>query len=394
MKKLTAFLTALILFLGTVVGAHAYCQGRLVRDRHAYATWTNEKKFSSWQSLTANLDEKMIPVFGSSEIQHGVDTEYHPAGMFRNTEYQPLLIGAGYYQSLGHAITLAAIGNQVKSKKAVLFLAPQWFRKGGVKAGAFASRFSEEQFYQMLHNDKLSEKTKTYLVSRAKKLLKADPKTKERVEQQIRELKSGTASWWEKADNQFYRAFLKEKDICQTVFAMDLDRVASPGTGGDSQEQAEAGAETDWASYAKKAEAEGEAAKQNPYYMIPAAYEKKVKLIKQGKVNIKKVTSGYKAKEETEDLQVFLDVCGDLDIEPMVVILPVNGYWFDYTGFGKEARAGYYDRIRSLLDGQQVKYTDLSKEEYTKYFFEDGIHPAGKGWNIINENLYRFFKQD
>ena len=52
--------------------------------------------------------------------------------MFAHTDVEPMLIGAGYYQSLNHAITLATIGNDIPNKKVVLFVSPTWFRKDGV----------------------------------------------------------------------------------------------------------------------------------------------------------------------------------------------------------------------------------------------------------------------
>ena len=139
---------------------------------------------------------------------------------------------------------------------------------------------------------------------------------------------------------------------------------------------------------------QGEAQEQNPYYMEPGAWKKKESLIRRGKVKRDMVTDGYKSREETGDLKAFLAVCREMEIEPLVVILPVNGYWYDYTGYGKEARAKYYERIRALLNEEQVSYADLSGEEYTRYFFEDGIHPSGKGWTKINEILYRFYQED
>ncbi len=139
---------------------------------------------------------------------------------------------------------------------------------------------------------------------------------------------------------------------------------------------------------------QGEAQEQNPYYMEPGAWKKKESLIRRGKVKRDMVTDGYKFREETGDLKAFLAVCREMEIEPLVVILPVNGYWYDYTGYGKEARAKYYERIRALLNEEQVSYADLSGEEYTRYFFEDGIHPSGKGWTKINEILYRFYQED
>ncbi len=393
MKKLMAFLLALILAAGSAAGIHGFCQGRVRRDSHTFATWSSEKKFLSWQGLAANLDEQVVPVFGSSEIQHGRNTRFHPAQVFADTSFQPMLIGAGYYQSLNHAITLASLGDRVKSKKAVLLLSPQWFRGHGVKAEAFASRFSEIQFLHMLENPGISRETKAYLTERTNTLLEKDPKTLARVEQYTREASGGRMSVWEKACMKIYKSFLQEKDLCQTVMAEELAGIP-PVKGPASSGTSEASCQPDWSVLWQEAQEQGEAQEQNPYYMEPGAWKKKESLIRRGKVKRDMVTDGYKSREETGDLKSFLAVCREMEIEPLVVILPVNGYWYDYTGYGKEARAKYYERIRALLDEEQVSYADLSGEEYTRYFFEDGIHPSGKGWTKINEILYRFYQED
>ena len=79
----------------------------------------------------------------------------------------------------------------------------------------------------------------------------------------------------------------------------------------------------------------------------------------------------------------------------MIVILPVNGYWYDFTEFPQEARQNYYQNIRELaaeFDGTVV--ADLSGEEHTKYFFEDSVHLAQKGWLTVDKALYQFAKQN
>ena len=104
------------------------------------------------------------------------------------------------------------------------------------------------------------------------------------------------------------------------------------------------------------------------------------------------VNGSYSTSPEYEDLSCFLDVCEDLGIRPMLVMLPVNGYWYDYTGFPKEARADYYKKIRTIAKKYHASLLDYSDQEYTKYFFEDGVHIGKKGWAVINEDLYHFYQ--
>ena len=143
MKKLTAFLTALVLFLVSAAGMHFYAESRITVNNNAFSFWAIEKKFVAREALTKNINADTVAVFGSSEFQHGRKTPYHPGNMFAGNKFNMMLIGAGYYQSLSHALTLASIGNDLPTKEAVLFISPQWFRSDGVLPEPFSSRFSE-----------------------------------------------------------------------------------------------------------------------------------------------------------------------------------------------------------------------------------------------------------
>ena len=144
MKKITAFFTALVIVLLLALGVHFLASGTMADAHEGIYGWTDEVKFSSMHALAANFDENTIPVLGSSELQHQKGTPYNPANLFAGQDTRLMLIGAGYYQSLYHATALAAMEPEMENRKVVLILAPQWFRKTGVREEAFASRFSEE----------------------------------------------------------------------------------------------------------------------------------------------------------------------------------------------------------------------------------------------------------
>lgn len=127
MKRLTAFFTAFVLFLVTAAGIHLAVRDRKIPDSRTFSTWANETKTRSRETIKQNLGPDSLLVFGSSEFMHGQDTPYHPSSMFADSDFEPMLIGAGYYQSLSHAIALSAVGEG--QKKAVLFLSPPVVQK-------------------------------------------------------------------------------------------------------------------------------------------------------------------------------------------------------------------------------------------------------------------------
>ena len=148
-----------------------------------------------------------------------------------------------------------------------------------------------------------------------------------------------------------------------------------------------------WLQKAIKAEQEGEEQNQNPFYMDESAYKRlKPHLAKKEGIN-SDAYKGYQTGPEYSDLECFLKVCRQLEIEPLIVIVPVNGYYYDFTGFPKEARQNYYEKVRTLAESYGAKIADFSDQEYTKYFFEDRVHLGKKGWVMVDESLYEFYKE-
>ena len=103
--------------------------------------------------------------------------------------------------------------------------------------------------------------------------------------------------------------------------------------------------------------------------------------------------SSYVKSKEYDDLQLFLDICKDLKIEPLLISVPVNGRWYDYTGFSKEDRNQYYQNIRDIASKNNVELADFSDKEYELYFLKDIMHLGWKGWVYLDEAIYNFYQK-
>lgn len=388
MKRMKAFLAAALLFALTVVGCHIYIGRRVAVDNTEFSTWWTERKSQSRAGIMENLNEGSFPVFGSSEFQHGTDQPWHPANLFAGNRFNPMLIGAGYYQSLSHAVTLAAIEPGMTQRKAVLILSPQWFRKTGVINQAYASRFSETLYAGMLQNEKLSDETKSYISDRTRKLLEVDEKTLEHVELHDKVLWKHNGTLLETAREDFWNAFLREKELFGMAVMEDACRIRK-GDGLPGEDQ-----EPDWDTLLNQAQEAGEKENQNPFYIDDKSYKLLEPHLPEKKDVSKDAVNGYQNSPEYDDLRCFLQVCRELEVEPMLVIMPVNGYYYDYTGFPAEARQKYYAKIKAVAEEYGVKTADFSDQEYTKYFFEDRVHLGKKGWVMVNEALYKFYQEN
>ncbi|QHI72979.1 D-alanyl-lipoteichoic acid biosynthesis protein DltD [Aminipila terrae] len=389
MKKVKAFIIALMLFCFTVYGLHIYSIQAIALDNNAFSTWPNKAKFNSPDAIRANLNSNSIVVFGSSEFEHGQRTIYHPKAMFKDFQFNPMLIGAGYYQCLEHAITLGAVGNDIPTKKVVLLLSPSWFRKGGVVNTAFASRFSEGSYIEMLKNDKISPETKEYIKNRTEKLLQVDQSTLKRINVYNRVLMGDNASVMDDLSYHVYENYLLEKDRQGVIIQAKLFNLKSDQNKDNHDRQ------IDWGAYMDKAQAQGEKYNNNPFYMTPRGFMRaQYKLSGRISPNKKRVENCYVKSAEYDDFKCFLDLCKQLNVEPLIVALPVNGYYYDYSGFPAKTRTQYYEKIKAITKEYGVQMVDLSNEEFTKYFFEDGIHLGGKGWVTVNEVLYNFYNKN
>ena len=386
MKKVTAFLIALVLFFGTALGIHVFVDKNMRFDPHSFGKWISQYKFFAGDEIKANVNENTILALGSSEFRHGKKMSSHPINVFKDNAFNMMMVGAGYYQSLFHTVELASVEGGMKNRKVVLILSPQWFTPEGVLAPAYASRFSEDNFIAMLQNKKLSKSTKNYILSRSEALLKTDdPQTLDRVKCYERVFLKKDASFADRQYVRFYRKFLAEKSKI-SIFA------AAKANGIKKYDPQKLGKqiEPDWERYRQLAEEEGKRdGGGNPFYISDKIYEKKIKS-QLAKKKDSEVNSSYAKSPEYDDLRCFLQVCQETGMEPMLVMMPVNGYWYDYVGFPKKERKQYYKNIRAIAAEYNIKLADFAKDEYTRYFFLDKVHLGWKGWLAVNESIYNF----
>ena len=94
---------------------------------------------------------------------------------------------------------------------------------------------------------------------------------------------------------------------------------------------------------------------------------------------------------EFEDFRLFLDVCRETGIEPLVVLMPLKGELFDETVYTADVRAQWYDRMKAICDEYGVEYVDFSPYEYDPYFLYDMAHFGWTGWVHVNRAIYEFY---
>ncbi|MDD4377606.1 MAG: D-alanyl-lipoteichoic acid biosynthesis protein DltD [Eubacteriales bacterium] len=388
MRKIAAFFTAVALFLFLVIAMHFATSDSMQMNNPRFGTWPNAYKDASYQAVAQNITKDTMLVFGSSEFHHGYKGPFHADKVLGKGDTNLMLIGAALNQSLSHAISLAALEPNVSNRKAVLVVSPSWFVREGVSDEGFGIRFSESNYMAFMENENISRSLKTEIAKRSETLLDTDPAMQTRVENYNKRFLNGETNL---INNMLYRsrkAVVYEKEKMSVLTAISTSGLKKNKEAKTSEKVAE----PDWKSLYERAFAYAKKNSNNDFYMIDRLYNRKIYPVLGAKKD-SALNHSYGKSPEYGDLEIFLKVCKETGIKPMIMILPVNGYWYDYTGFPKEGREAFHKKILEIADEYGAETADFFDECYTPYFLEDAVHPGGKGWVRINEEIYKFYNE-
>lgn len=329
-------------------------------------------------------------VMGSSELGSG--GEYNIKEYFPNNKYDgdASFVGHAYVQNALHAMDLAANYEKIKDKDLVIVESIQWFMDNDIDGPGFFSNFSELQFYEFLHNEKLSESTKRYLCERYVQIEADNIEGETHYYSQtyiLAKLYIGDSLWSKTLYaliKPYYGErylFLKLKDqynSYQYLKSLPLEEVQKERT-------------INWSNEYKKAEKSGEkAVTNNDFYVNDDYYnEYLADGIEDKRNNL--VDRPLMVSNEWNDYQFFIKVCEELDLHPYIVIMSTNGLWYDYCGWSKETRDTYYNKVDNIAEENGLSTLNLKDKEYEPYFYVDVMHLGWKGWPYVTENVLKHY---
>lgn len=391
MRKLIAVCCALLLALGT--GAAWYLQAPTdaalremarenpVNPRPSVALWGSPSLLGEMVRAQQAQGRTVGFLLGSSELSYGVEDSAHPVRFFAENDlgFDLISMGGGGYQSLWGAIEVGALDEcgALPEKKVAFLIGDQWFmNEAGCTPEAFMNSFSEESFRECMENPGLTDKTKERIRERVI-ALGVDARTANDLTD------DSVVAWVNRAVADFVSGGERRGLLAEGLAANEpFDR------GGVSV------VEPDWDALDRQAVAEGEAACTNNDYGINDEYFGTY-------VSDQPWGQPYEGEpfadwSETEfsDLCLFLAVCEELDVTPLLVIEPVNGEYYDIQRYTKESRLEFYDKLRQVLDEAEVDYVDLSMHDYDKYYLRDVMHLGWRSWVQINRELCEFYGTD
>ncbi|MCP8968557.1 D-alanyl-lipoteichoic acid biosynthesis protein DltD [Ectobacillus ponti] len=330
-------------------------------------------------------EKQILPMYGSSELLR-LDP-YHPSNYFKVEPhgFTPYLIGRGGTQSLTHLLSFSELTGELRNKKIVYVLSPQWFVAEGLDEVHFAPNYSSLQAYSLVFNHQVDAETKRYL---AKRLLSFEVVKQDKL---LRPLLEAIVSneqktvWKAAAIKPFayvYKNILERKDLLVSLFTIPT---RTPSTDeslrGLSMTQLEKRAE----------EAAAADSKSNQYGIEDAYFEKHIG-DKLPDLRGYKAKEDYKESPEYEDLQMILNLLKRNHTQALFISVPVNGPWYDFAEFPKERRQVYYNKVRKQIEQAGFPVADLSSHEYDRYFMKDTIHVGWKGWVYVDQALEQYMK--
>lgn len=391
MKKIIIIVVVLILSLCSILATNFVIKNNINENIDKLKYYNDHDKNYSDFVMEKTITKKDVVVFGSSELilsGYDINEFTHPENLFNqgNSDYNLVLFGRGYTQSLQHAIDLGAVHNNLKNNKVVLILSPQWFTEDNIPGQFFTRNFSDAEYLQFLQNTNISRDLKEDIASRVNEMMEDYQSTYQRVKLYENVYINGSKNplsyiftkGYElfansKHEYALWNKYLKNREVVYRDEYVEIENI-------------------NFDNLLQEAEIVGsDQCTNNDYAIFDQGFidnfQSRLDKLKDSEIN-----STYAISKEYNDLELFIKVCKELNIEPLIVSVPVNGYWYDYVGFPKQGRDMYYEKIRNICSKYDIELADFSDKEYEKYFLRDSMHLGWKGWVYVNEKIYNYYK--
>ena len=373
MRRLIAIVVAAAVACAVLAGVCLALppQGDVDQGRE-YGYLCSSTKSESRDFVLGAMHDDSYLLLGSSELATAADmVSTAPDNVLRAYDcgYQFMYVGDAYDQSLWLAIAAGAYAPDLPNKKIGFIVSAQWFTDGGLEPGIFKMRFSYPLYAAFCANESIPKETKAYVAQRLRD---------EGVDGAI--VDAGVGSMPQDVINA--GAFGAMNDV---RLRQSLDEVRALGS--DLRWGTEP---PDFDALRAQAVAEAEQICTNNEYAVFDAYW--TEHLEPDYAALAGTMAGDTLTNtpEYDDFACFLDVARSCGLEPLVIIMPVNGKWYDYAGLSADARQQCYERVREMCAEAGVECLDLSPHEYTPYYLRDIMHFGWLGWLDVEEAFMEF----
>ena len=374
--RLAALVAGVVVAVAVIVGIALALPSQAAHDASVDCGYVySGAKSSSVSFVRANLTDNTLLVLGSSEFSTPARTVPQvPAQTFGTHNYglRLMLVGEAFDQCLWHTMALGALANGgLPQNKVALIVSLGQYTDGGLDNGSFGERFSYTLYQGFCNNPAIDAQTKEYVRSRL-------------AEQGI--------------DETTIRAALPANPI-EWVDGVVLGAMDSLRLRQQLMDVRARGIELptgaieppDWTALRQEAlETAQRMSTTNSWGAEDEFYTKQLGPALEGLKDARKGET-YTQTPEYDDLACFLDVCDACGVEPLIIIQPSMGPYYDHIGISAETRAAAYQRIRDVVAAHpQARLADFSDREYEQYFLFDIVHFGWTGWIDAEQALYEF----
>ncbi len=330
-------------------------------------------------------EDGYVPFYGSSELSR-LDP-LHPSVLAEkyHRNYRPFLLGGPGSQSLAQFVGMQGTSKQLRDKKAVVIISPQWFTKRGQNPAAFDQYYSPLQTAMFLLRAKNNE-TDRYAAARIASM----PTVKSGlIKSCLKKVAKGQKlSDWDRFLLQNRQRMLANEDNFFSSFQL-RDRV-------DRIHRREKLLPDKYSEAALKKVADEQAAihtNSNNLGIDNTFYRTRLpkKVLKKLKGSQRHFN--YVKSPEYADFELMLNQFASQHTNVLFIIPPVNSKWAKYTGLSEKM----YQKSVAKMENQLTKQgftniVDLSKNGAKKYYMTDTIHIGWRGWIDVDNAVQKFMK--
>lgn len=356
----------------------------LTSIKHAYGRST-KKNGAEFRDISIENNDLML--LGSSELGNNVPQNPINLFPFNDSKYDISIFGIAHVQDLQHGVMLGGT-DKYKNSKVALVVSLQWFwNEKGIDKDSFIPVFSDLQFYQFLNNPKISKENKMYLARRVKGLLEeSDVFQEERI---YAELFIGETF----LDKVKYFCLSPYFQVKQKLLET-RDKIALIKELKSLPDKMDANTlkSIDFKEQYKIAENQAKNKVSNNKFNVADEYYNKYLKDKESNLKDEYKDIDILNSVEFQDFEFALNVCRDLNIKPYIILMNVNGWYYDYTGITQDERTQFYNKLESIAKKNNFDVLNLQKYEYEKYYLTDVMHLGWKGWLNVSEEMSNYFK--
>jgi D-alanine transfer protein len=384
-----AFLASLLL-IAAVAASLAYAGSLESQYIHALAPMRFPQKYlGSALQDEAFRHPDLLPLYGSSELQ--IPDAYHVNKIFRlyPTGFAAFLVGNTATQPLIYLLRLTSAGTDLRGKKVVIFLSPQFFTEEQYGSVRYAFNFSRMQAYEFAFSTDVSFSLKQQVARRM--LDYPDTLTSDPILEKTLELLADGSP----PNALFYYAALPLGKLKVLMFQLQdhwetLNFIW--GQNGLNPRMPHRAARLNWQKLLVKAEQNYEAhSNNNPFGFDNLQWDQfgsswtdaRGSLTDPGFLSTLRESRGW------TDLDLLLQMLREMKAQPLILGIPFDGAFGDYLGLSAGARQVYYRMLREAVRPYGVPLEEFEEHEDDKvFFYNPGAHLSSKGWiffsNVIN----------